>query len=286
MSGKALIAAPSEGGYSIFRVRGQQVVFDSAVAAGFGTDTKRVNEAVRRNPDKFGDAHVFVLSPEEFAALRSQLATPENGRGGNRYPPHVFTAKGVARLATILSTPEALQATDLIIDTFLDVQRQIAAGHGKIAIHEPSRLKPAEREGLAARIREKLARSVDALLDTVIDVQNSMDVRAVSKELASGALDHVRQRLRQKGLENTKLEAEAVLVMTQAEKLVAEIRKTNAEAEGIEIDNITKRIAAVREVMALYRETEPSELVQILTDMEHSSATAIGTATTASEQVR
>jgi hypothetical protein len=267
MSGKALTTALDRS-YPIFRVRGQQVVLDSAVAEGFSTDTKRVNEAVRRNPDKFGDAHVFVLSPEEFAALRSQIATSASTRGGSRYPPHVFTAKGVARLATILNTPAALHATDLIIDTFLEVQRQIAVGDGKIAIHEPSRLRPTEREGLANRIREKLTRAVDALLDTVIDVQSNMDVRAVSKELASGALEHVRQRLRQKGLENTKLEAEAVLVMTQAEKLVAEIRKTNAEAEGIEIDNITKRIAAVREVMVLYRETEPSELVQILTDME------------------
>lgn len=254
-------------GYPVFLFRGRQVVLDAAVAAGFGVETKRVNEAVARNPAKFGDEHVFVLTRDEFDALRSQTATSKPGRGGARHLPHVFTAKGVARLATVLDTPQALLATDLIIDTFLQVQRQVAAGRSEVVVERPSRLKPAAGP-VAASVRDKLARALDNLLDTVIDTANSRSVRQVAGDLGAQALENVRERLRSKGLENAKLEAEATLVLAEAEKVYAEARKAHAEAEGLELDNIPKRIKAVRDLMALWHETEPPEMVRLLTDLE------------------
>ncbi len=275
MAGQSLVPVPGKG-YQVYLIRGEQVVLDAAVAIGFGVETKRVNEAVARNPEKFNESHTFKLTQDEFDALKSQIATSNTGRGGTRHAPHVYTAKGVARLATILDTDEALHATDLIIDTFLQVQRQIADGEQKIAISQPSRLRAEGDGGLGEAVRSKLSKAVTTLLDTVIDTKNNMNVRAVSKDLTSGALENLRERLRQKGLENAKLEADAILVMTQAEKLVAEIRKDHAEAEGIELDNIPKRIKAVREIMALYRETEPSQLVQLLTQMDQAAPRSIG----------
>ena len=122
----------------VYEIRGERVVLDAHVAQAFGTETKRVNEAVARNADKFTEAHTFQLSPAEHEALRSQAATSNTGRGGVRYQPHVFTMKGVARLATVLNTSEALRATDLIIDTFLVVYtRSPAAGRAS-----PSRAGP------------------------------------------------------------------------------------------------------------------------------------------------
>lgn len=256
----------------VYLIRGEHVILDAAVAEGFGTDTKRVNEAVRRNPEMFTDAHCFTLSETEFQALRSQTATSNaGGRGGTRYAPHVFTAKGVARLATILKTDAALRATDLIIDTFLQVQRQIAAGAGQIAISQPSRLRVDDDQSFVDAMRKRLAKAVDALLDTVIDVKKNMNVRDVAQDLGSGALEHLRDRLRTRGLENDKLESEVIRAMAEAEKIYAEARKAHAEAEGIELDNIPKRITAVREIMALYRETEPAQIVQLLTQLDQST---------------
>ncbi len=253
--------------YQVYLIRGRQVVLDAAVASGFGVQTKRVNEAVSRNPKKFDETHVFQLKDEELAALRSQTATSKPGRGGSRYAPNVFTAKGVARLATVLDTDQALRATDLIIDTFLQVQRQVAAGERAVAIEQPSRLRPTDSHEVSADIRRKLAQAVTSLLDTVIDAKNDRSLRQVAKDLGSDALENLRERLRAKGLENAKLEADAMLVMAQAEKVYAETRKHHAEAEGLELDNIPKRIAAVKELMALYHETEPAQLVQLLTDI-------------------
>ena len=251
------------------------MLLDASVAEGFGVETKRVNEAVARNPAKFTEAHVFTLSQEEWDALRSQTATSNPGRGGARYPPRVYTAKGVARLATILDTDQALIATDLMIDTFLEVQRQIASGQRQVSVEAPSRLRPEPGDALAQGVRAKLAQAVSALLDTVIDTANSRTVRQVAADLSSGALENIRERLRAKGLENAKLEADAMLVMAQAEKVYAEARKVHAEAEGVELDNIPRRIKAVSELMALYRQSEPAELVQLLTDLNRQPSTPI-----------
>ena len=254
--------------YKVFLIRSQPVVLDVDVARGFGIETKRVNEAVARNPEKFSETHVFKLTEAEFEDLRSQIATSSPGHGGRRYPPFVFSAKGVARLATILSSDQALLATDLIIDTFLQVQKQVAAGRQDIAIDHPSRLRSGEADDFGGQVRGKLAQAVSALLDTVIDVRGNRSVRETALDLGADTLDHLRQRLRAKGLENAKLEADAMLVMAQAEKIYAETRKEHAQAESIELDNIPRRIKAVKELIALYRETEPPHLVRLLNQMD------------------
>ena len=70
-------------GPEIFEIRAQRVMLDARVAEAFGTETKRVNEAVARNPDKFGPAHTFQLTPAEHEALRSQTA-PQTPGGAAR----------------------------------------------------------------------------------------------------------------------------------------------------------------------------------------------------------
>jgi hypothetical protein len=78
----------------IATVRGQRVVIDADLAALYGVQTKRFNEAVKRNLAKFPPDFMFVLTAEEATALRSQFATSNgesSGRGGRRYAPRVFT---------------------------------------------------------------------------------------------------------------------------------------------------------------------------------------------------
>ena len=179
--------------------------------------------------------------------------------------PRAFTVKGVARLATVLSTPIALRATDLIIDTFLTVQEQLARGQGSVAIAEPSRYRPSqEQREQTAKLKTKLANALNKLLDVIVDVEGHRTGREVARSMGSGVLRNIQERLRTKGLENTKLEADAELVLAQAEKMLAEARKADAEAEGLDIANFERRIDAVKKVAELVRELEPNELIGLI----------------------
>jgi hypothetical protein len=269
--GQGVVVVQGMDGGDVLLVRGQRVMLDTRVAEAFGTETKRINEAVSRNPEKFTEAHVFQLTDAEHVALRSQIATAGQGRadrpgrGGARYLPHVFTVKGVARLATVLNTPAALKATDLIIDTFLLVHEQLRRGRRTIAVPEPGRFRPAaEQTAEIAKLKTKLASALSRLLDVIVDVEGQQSARQVSQAIGSKALASIQERLRAKGLENSKLEADTSLILAQAEKMLAEARKTRAEAEGVDIANFEKRVAAVRKMAELIREIEPDELVGLI----------------------
>ncbi len=108
----------------IFRLRDEQVILDSDVAALYGVETKRVNEAVRNNPDKFPAGYLIDLSKEEAKSLRSKISTLETGGRGehSKYPPKAFTEKGLYMLATILKSPRATQTTIAIVETFAKIR--------------------------------------------------------------------------------------------------------------------------------------------------------------------
>ena len=79
---------------AILMLRGQKVLLDADLAALYGVSTKRFNEQVRRNLDRFPADFMFQVNEAEFAALRSQIATSNAGRGGRRYLPYAFTEHG------------------------------------------------------------------------------------------------------------------------------------------------------------------------------------------------
>ncbi|MCI9607874.1 MAG: ORF6N domain-containing protein [Muribaculaceae bacterium] len=119
---KNLITSPENISPRLLMLRNQPVLLDSDVAAIFGVETKRVNEAVRRNSEKFPKDYMFTLENQEIAALRSQIATSNTGRGGSRYEPKAFTEKGLYMLATILKSKQAVAATFGIIETYAQVR--------------------------------------------------------------------------------------------------------------------------------------------------------------------
>lgn len=105
-------------------VRGQQTILDSDVAMLYGVETKRVNEAVKNNPDKFPEGYIIYLSSDEADSLRSKISTLKNpGRGGHsKYSPKAFTEKALYMIATILKSPKATETTISIIETFAKVR--------------------------------------------------------------------------------------------------------------------------------------------------------------------
>ena len=89
---------------SILVLRGHRVLLDTELAALYGVSTKRLNEQVRRNRERFPADFMFQLTDEELVALRSQIATLKGGRGQHRkYLPYAFTEHGAIQAANVLT---------------------------------------------------------------------------------------------------------------------------------------------------------------------------------------
>ena len=119
----------------IIKIRGQEVLLDRDVAELYGVETKRINEALKNNPDKFPEGYVITLNDEESAVLRSKISTLEQQEGKGHHSKSNFkalTGRGLYMLATILKSKQATSTTLAIIDSFVklrEISRNIAALH-------------------------------------------------------------------------------------------------------------------------------------------------------------
>ena len=107
----------------IIEIRNEKVLLDADVAVIYGVETKRINEAVKNNPDKFPQDYMFELSGVEFADLRSKISTTKFAK--TRVAPKAFTEKGLYMMATILRSKQAIEATFAIIRDILKNQRAV-----------------------------------------------------------------------------------------------------------------------------------------------------------------
>ena len=106
---------------------GQRVLLDADLATLYDVTTKRFNEQVKRNLDRFPEDFMFQLTEEEFAALRSQFATSNQGRGGRRYLPYAFTEHGTIMVATILNSQRAMEMSVYVVRTFVQLRNLLAS---------------------------------------------------------------------------------------------------------------------------------------------------------------
>lgn len=113
-------------------IRGHRVLLDSDLATIYGVSTKALNQAVRRNLDRFPDDFMFKLSAMEAATLRSQSVTSKTGRGGRRYQSIAFTEHGAVMLSAVLRSATAVQASVLIARAFVRLRR-LAIAHKDLA---------------------------------------------------------------------------------------------------------------------------------------------------------
>ena len=105
----------------IIAIRNQKVILDNDVAELYDVETKRINEAVKNNQNKFPHGYLIELTPEEWIPVRSKFSTSPLG-GGRTYKPKAFTERGLYMLATILKSPQAVATTIAIIDTFAQIK--------------------------------------------------------------------------------------------------------------------------------------------------------------------
>ena len=115
----------------IYTIRGKQVMLDSDVAMLYDYETKRINEAVRRNVERFPEEFCFKITNEEYLYLKSQIATsnitdiPQYNRGGKQKLPYVFTEKGIIMLAGLLKNNIAIETSLKIVEAFVEMRKFI-----------------------------------------------------------------------------------------------------------------------------------------------------------------
>ena len=107
----------------IYEIRNQKVMIDYDLAAMYEIETKVLNQAVKRNLDRFPDDFMFQITEEEFNNLRSQFVT--SSWGGKRYLPYAFTEQGVAMLSSVLKSKKAVQVNISIMRVFVAVKQMI-----------------------------------------------------------------------------------------------------------------------------------------------------------------
>jgi len=109
----------------ILVLRGHKVVLDSDLAELYSVPVKRLNEQVKRNPERFPADFMFQLSSKEHDLLRSQFATSKTGRGGRRYPPYAFTEHGAIMAATVLNSERAVEMSVFIVRAFIRMRETL-----------------------------------------------------------------------------------------------------------------------------------------------------------------
>jgi len=112
-------------GQLILNLRGQRVILDANLAALYEVSTKRLNEQVKRNTDRFPPEFAFQLSRKEFANLRSQSAT-SSSHGGRRSLPYAFTEHGVLMAANVLNSPRAVAVSVALVKAFVRLREVLA----------------------------------------------------------------------------------------------------------------------------------------------------------------
>lgn len=115
----------------IFTIRGQKVMLDRDLARLYGVETKRLNEAVKRNIKRFPQNFMFQLTNEEFNNLKSQFAT--SSWGGTRKLPFAFTEHGVTMLASVLNSDKAIEISIKIVETFISLRQYAIAQTSKFS---------------------------------------------------------------------------------------------------------------------------------------------------------
>lgn len=167
-------------------IRGISVIIDADVADLYGVETKRVNEAVRNNPDKFPQDYMFELTPNELQDLRSKNSSTKVSTK-SRTLPKAFTEKGLYMLATIIKSRRATEVTFAIIETFTKVRnlkRELVELHKETDRHKQT---------------DKMRHFGEVLSDIVMpDLETSETESTLELNFLIGKIKHTVKRIKRK----------------------------------------------------------------------------------------
>jgi hypothetical protein len=128
----------------IYLIRGEKVMLDSDLAELYGVETKRLNEQIKRNIERFPEDFMFQLTTEEFINLKSQIAT--SSWGGRRTPPFAFTEHGVLMLSSVLNSELAIKINIQIMRVYTKIRNMLATNHELLLKFEQFEIKLANHD--------------------------------------------------------------------------------------------------------------------------------------------
>ena len=165
----------------IHEIRGQKVMLDFDLAEMYGVETKRLNQAVRRNSERFPQDFMFQLTDEEvkwlMTNLRSQFVT--SSWGGTRYAPLAFTEQGVAMLSGLLRSPQAIEVNINIMRAFVRM-RQYLLSHAPKQELEELRKRIEYLEEDVSSDRDNYEKQFDELFSAFAKLSAVVQVRSTS----------------------------------------------------------------------------------------------------------
>ena len=154
--------------HQILIIRGQKVMVDADLAELYDVETKRFNEAIKRNAARFPADFMFQLTDDESASLRSQIATLKTGRGQHRkYLPYVFTEHGSIMAAMVMNSPRALEVSVYVVRAFVRL-REASLQHQDLAkrlteLEDKTEAIDARHDNFSQTTRAQLRQVLEAL---------------------------------------------------------------------------------------------------------------------------
>lgn len=150
----------------IYEIRGERVMLDRDLAELYGVEVRTLNQAVKRNIERFPERYMFHLDNQEFANLRSQIVI--SSWGGDRRLPYAFTEQGVAMLSAVLKSRTAIQVSIAIMDAFVQIRRMVT--ENRVQALEVNELK-----ARMALLEENMENNLGAMNDLSEDVRRDID---------------------------------------------------------------------------------------------------------------
>ena len=157
----------------IYTFRGRQVMIDRDLAYLYNVGTKVLNQAVKRNLNRFPEHFRFQLTEEEYENLRSQFVTSseDNIHGGRRYMPYVFTEQGIAMLSAVLKSDVAVEVSIKIMNSFVEMRRFLLSNKEMFARLDRVELKQLETDKKLEEVFNYIATNTEVKQNIFFDGQ-------------------------------------------------------------------------------------------------------------------
>lgn len=246
----------------IFDVNGVRVVLDKELADFFNIETRALNQAVKRNKDRFPRGWAFQLTKAQFDTLKSQSVITKDSWGGRRTAPWVFTEHGVVMTATILRSQRAVEASQFVVEAFIALR-----SGGQAKAHLPATSKSNALASLGSKFLPKLQEQLAATLEMQANPKRGSTLREETEELIDKGLANLKSRLKKAGLENEEIEARILKFLAEAEESRARAATEREMTEKQRLKNQANRLRLLIRAEIAMRDGELAEFLELLDDL-------------------
>jgi len=199
-------------------------------------------------------------------------------RGGTQYLPYAFTEYGILQIANLINTDLADSVSVFVIRAFVEMRKTIVAQQKALVRAKATGSEIPKAAIYHKELIPKLQTTIGRILDSVIDSEKGTTVKDEALDILKESINHLKEQLRQKGLQNEEITARVSKLLADAENQRAFARKTRAESEQIEFMNTIRKLRLVLEAqLIMLSDKSPKDarqlkgLVEVLKDVANAS---------------